>query len=614
MSRIRTTSIGVRLAAAFGALCLACLVVAAVGLSAVGSLQDSSRTLTVDAESMLNVRTVSEGTSANAESVVRHLYVSDGDLAAQDRLAAGIAERRAGIVRALDWLERAHRDETEIFTSLTAARTAFVDATEQAVDRSREETVRADEEREGSRTTYLERVLPARGAMSAELTKLQNALEEDVAQHEQAAQEVAASARRTVIVAGVIALLLGVGLAVVITRSVAGPVRAIVARLESLRDHCISGLNEGLRRMADGDLTHEVEAVTPLLGDTANDELGRVARSVDEIRNSTVASLEAYTDSRRALGDLIGKVTTTASTLSAASQQMATTSEEAGRAVGEIAQAVSDVAQGAERQVRAVEEAKLAAEQVGDATRSSAQSAQETAQAAEQAREVAHEGEQAVTQATEAMRSVRETSGAVTAAMRQLGAKSEQIGGIVATITGIAGQTNLLALNAAIEAARAGEQGRGFAVVAEEVRKLAEESQQAAASIASLVEEIQAETGQAVSVVEEGAQRTEDGAETVEQARDAFERIGASVEDMSSRVDAIAAAVDQIAASSERMQTDMSEVAAVAEQSSASSEEVSASTQETSASAQEIASSAQELARTAEELEQLVGAFRLATA
>ena len=69
------------------------------------------------------------------------------------------------------------------------------------------------------------------------------------------------------------------------------------------------------------------------------------------------------------------------------------------------------------------------------------------------------------------------------AVIGDLGARSEQIGGIVETITGIAEQTNLLALNAAIEAARAGEQGRGFAVVAEEVRKLAEESQRAAASI-----------------------------------------------------------------------------------------------------------------------------------
>ena len=85
------------------------------------------------------------------------------------------------------------------------------------------------------------------------------------------------------------------------------------------------------------------------------------------------------------------------------------------------------------------------------------------------------------------METVRSASVEATEAIRALGVKSEQVGGIITTITGIAQQTNLLALNAAIEAARAGEQGRGFAVVAEEVRKLAEESQAAAQSIADLI-------------------------------------------------------------------------------------------------------------------------------
>jgi methyl-accepting chemotaxis protein len=128
------------------------------------------------------------------------------------------------------------------------------------------------------------------------------------------------------------------------------------------------------------------------------------------------------------------------------------------------------------------------------------------------------------------MGAVRDNSVHATEAIRELGAKSEQIEGIVATITGIAEQTNLLALNAAIEAARAGEQGRGFAVVAEEVRKLAEESQSAAASIAGLIGEIQGETAKAVDVVEAGARQTEDGVATVDEAREAFLALGTSVQ------------------------------------------------------------------------------------
>jgi methyl-accepting chemotaxis protein len=214
--------------------------------------------------------------------------------------------------------------------------------------------------------------------------------------------------------------------------------------------------------------------------------------------------------------------------------------------------------------------------------------------------------------ATDAMRSVRESSESVAGAIETLASKSEQIGGIVQTITGIAEQTNLLALNAAIEAARAGEQGRGFAVVAEEVRKLAEESRDAAGRIATLIGEIQTETNNAVAVAHEGARRTEDGAATVALTRDAFERIGGSVDAMTTRTEQIAAAVEQIAANSQRLSTDIGEVASVAEESSASAEQVSASTQQTSASTQEIAASAQALAVTAEELNTLVAEFTVA--
>jgi methyl-accepting chemotaxis protein len=210
---------------------------------------------------------------------------------------------------------------------------------------------------------------------------------------------------------------------------------------------------------------------------------------------------------------------------------------------------------------------------------------------------VAEQGVTAAGHATDAIRQVAESSANVGTAMEGLADKSAQIGGIVATIGGIAEQTNLLALNAAIEAARAGESGRGFAVVAEEVRKLAEESQQAAAAIGGLIEQVQTETQRAVEVVEAGAQRSDEGAAVVEQARAAFERISESVSAMSAHIGEIATATG--------------EVASVAEESSASAEQVSASTQETSASTQQIAASAQQLATTAVELERLVGRFTL---
>jgi methyl-accepting chemotaxis protein len=384
------------------------------------------------------------------------------------------------------------------------------------------------------------------------------------------------------------------------------------ARMNSLNDNCLTGLGNGLDAMTKGDLTIEVNPVTTFLEAKDGRDIGEFATVFNSMLGKAQGGLELYEVMRNKLADMIREIQATSETVASASTQMASTSEEAGRAVGEIAHAVGDVAQGAERQVRTVEEAKVMAEEVAAASQSSAENAQETATAAAEARATAEEGATAVGQATEAMQAVKESSAEVSEAIRSLGDKSAHIGGIVSTITGIAQQTNLLALNAAIEAARAGEQGRGFAVVAEEVRKLAEESQQAAASIGSLIQEIQKETARAVDVVENGARRTEEGVATVEQARSSFLRIGGSVEDMNGRVDQIAAAVQQIAASSQKMQQSMNDVAALAEQSSAATEEVSASTEETSASTQEIAASAQQLATTAEELERLVGQFTLA--
>jgi methyl-accepting chemotaxis protein len=421
----------------------------------------------------------------------------------------------------------------------------------------------------------------------------------------------AKSIQLQMIAALLLAVLVAALAAGLLGRAIRRSIGQVLDRLSSLRDHDATMLDEGLGAFAEGDLTRAATTVTAPIARPGRDEVGDVARATNAIRDKLAAMTDSYNESRRALAQLIGQVTGTAGSVSAASRQMAATSDEAGRAVGEIAAAVSDAAQGAERQVATISQARAIVDEVVAVTGRSAGDAASTAQVAQEARRLAGAGADAVGGATDAMASVREASAGATQAIRALGDKSAQIGGIVDTITGIAEQTNLLALNAAIEAARAGEQGRGFAVVADEVRKLAEESQTAAGSIAGLIADIQTETSRVVEVVEEGAQRTEQGSAVVEQAREAFQAIGSSVEDVTVRVGAIAAAVEQIAAAARQMGERMTEVASVAEQSSASSEQVSASTQQTSASTQEIAASAQELARTAADLETLVARFTL---
>jgi methyl-accepting chemotaxis protein len=202
-------------------------------------------------------------------------------------------------------------------------------------------------------------------------------------------------------------------------------------------------------------------------------------------------------------------------------------------------------------------------------------------------------------------------------------------------------QTNLLALNAAIEAARAGEHGRGLAVVADEVRKSAERSSRETKQIAGLIAEVQHGTLEAVDSMGAGAEKVEQGSARADQAGRALGAITAAVDatlrqatEISSAaqqmattsrgvvdaMQAITAVVQENAVATQDMRTQSSlvtsaiqSIAAVAEEQSSATEEVSASTEEMSAQVEEMTAQAQELANTAQQLQNLVVRFQLGT-
>ena len=426
------------------------------------------------------------------------------------------------------------------------------------------------------------------------------------------ADDVFAGARNLVIGLVVVSLVVGIAVALLLSRQILAGVNQMLAAAKGIAR---GELDQNVDARSKDELGQTAEAFGEMieyLRETAQaaDAIGRGDLTFDVIPNSDADELRvAMRNMSHSLSDLVSELNSSAGTVSAASQQLTATSEETSKAVTEIATAIGDVASGAETQVRRVSEVRDAMEETVAAVASSAKSAEEASLVADRARETADRGVAAAEQASSAMGSVQANSQDAAKAISELADKSRRIGEFITTITGIAEQTNLLALNAAIEAARAGEQGRGFAVVAEEVRKLAEESQDAAGTISGLVQEIRDETERTVQVVEDGVRRTEQGSATVEEARAAFEAIGEAVGDMTARIEQIAAAAQQITATTERVSEDIIGVANVAESSSATAEQVSASTQETSASAQQISASAQELSTTAQSLETLVGRF-----
>ena len=449
------------------------------------------------------------------------------------------------------------------------------------------------------------------GALTAAFAAYQAHAAKQVAAQTSTFNATAASSQMLIVVIGVIALLLAGVVSTAITRQLSGGVRRALARLEAIAHEGDQRLTMGLDALAAGDLTVELHSETEPCASFADNEIGEIMRTTEHVRETLVNSYAAYNESTAKLRGVIARLSDTAQSVGETSGQMASTSDEAGRATAEVASAIEHVAVGAERQVQMIASAKRAAEEVSAVVADTADQAMRTAEVATQARETAQQGVAAAERANAAMTSVTDSSQAVSDAIRELAGKSERIGAIVQAITAIAEQTNLLALNAAIEAARAGEQGRGFAVVAEEVRKLAEESQQAARQISGLIEEIQSDTQSAVHVVQDGAQKTADGAAVVEQTRQAFLSIDTAVQDMTKRVQQIASAAQDITASAVGMQASIDQAAALAEESSASTEQVSASTQETSASTEQVAASAVEMATSADTLRSLVAQFQL---
>jgi methyl-accepting chemotaxis protein len=431
------------------------------------------------------------------------------------------------------------------------------------------------------------------------------------------AEHQVSATKRTVAIVLIAAILAAIAMAYVLTRYLTGGLRRLVTAARGIAEGDVDQHIDLRSKDELGQAGAAFEGMVTYLQETT-DVADRIAHG-DLTRDVAPRSERdklgiALAEMTHSLRDALQGVSSSAAAVSAASQEIAASSSEVGRATHEVADAIGQIAEGTERQVYSVGEARQTAIDMAANIEQTSRSGEELAGAVGSAGEAARAGIGAADRVTNAMESVRTASQEVSVAVTELGQKSDQIGGIVDTITGIAEQTNLLALNAAIEAARAGEQGRGFAVVAEEVRKLAEESQTAAASISALIGEIQTETKRAVEVVEAGSRRSDEGVATVAETRQAFAEIGASVDDVSERVRQIADAAQALAGGAQTLQRNVDEVASLAESASASTEEVSASTEETSASTQQVAASAQDLARTAEELAILTSRFQLEAA
>lgn len=328
-----------------------------------------------------------------------------------------------------------------------------------------------------------------------------------------------------------------------------------------------------------------------------NDEIGQLADALVTMRSSLRTVLKQVSDS--------------AEQVAASSEELTASAEQSAQAVNQVAESISDVAQGAEKQAKAADETSAVVAQISAGIQQAATNANHVAGNSAQAAEKANAGNKSVEEAVSQMAHIEQSVTKSAQVVAKLGERSKEIGQIVDAISGIAGQTNLLALNAAVEAARAGEQGKGFAVVAEEVRKLAEQSQDAAKQIAALIGEIQGDTDTAVVAMSEGTKEVKIGTEVVTTAGQAFKEIKDLVIQVSEQVKEISAAMQQMASGSQQIVAAVKEIDGHSKTAVGQAQTVSAATEEQAASMEEIASSSQSLANLAQELQTAVSRFRV---
>lgn len=311
------------------------------------------------------------------------------------------------------------------------------------------------------------------------------------------------------------------------------------------------------------------------------------------------------------LRNLVQRVYESSEQVAESSREMLAITEQNAEASTQIAVSIEKVAVGSESQVSAITETVDSIEQLSARTQQVAAASNDIALLTAKTAQTTDKGQEAINKVVEQMDSINQKTGQVQQSVQKLAESSDQINEIINVITGITEQTNLLALNAAIEAARAGEQGRGFAVVADEVRKLAEQSKNAAHQIAILIQANGKNINEAVRAMDDEIKDVQAGIGIVDTAGKSFLEITALVLQVSNQVQEISATTQEMASGTEQIVASIQDIDRISQDTADQTQTVSAAVEEQTASFEQINSSSKGLVSMIQDLQKVVSTFKL---
>ncbi|PAQ12959.1 chemotaxis protein, partial [Bacillaceae bacterium SAOS 7] len=310
-------------------------------------------------------------------------------------------------------------------------------------------------------------------------------------------------------------------------------------------------------------------------------------------------------------GNNVHKLTDQASQVAATSEELSASAMQTSKATEQISSSIQEIAHRAEVQANNVNASHTITMQMTEQMEQAKQSVTSITNAIEQTNKTAELGYGKINKSLKQIQHIDETQSATANKMKELGQKSEEIGQIIDFITAISTETNLLALNASIEAARAGEHGKGFAIVANEVKKLAEQSAQAADSIKSLILDIQDVSMNVIEAMNTSTVAVKQGLSLSNETGVYFNDIVDRIKEVKEQSTAVSTMIKQVTDRTHQLNQGMDEIHQLGIQSAANTQNVAAAAEEQNAAMDDISASAHSLSQLADELQASVSRFKM---